>query len=91
MTLKDWNDNPELRFTLRKLLTEAPLNEALNILTNNNFPRMAVAQGADPMVSSALQHARNAGYYDFYRALIKLSEEPQDPRKQLPEPWSSNQ
>jgi hypothetical protein len=41
------------------------------------------------MSAAALQHARNAGYYDFHRALVKLTEDPPDPRKKLPEPWGN--
>lgn len=89
MTLREWNEDPELRMSLRRVLNSAPMRDALEVLLHSNFPRMAPSAGADAMTSAALQHARNAGYYDFHRALQKLTEEPPDPRKKLPEPWES--
>lgn len=74
---------------MRKLLQESPLKEALEVLTSTNYPRAVSPQASDPVVASALQHSRNTGYYDFYRSLLKLAEEPQDPRKKLPEPWET--
>ena len=53
------------------------------------MPRWSVPPGADALSTAALQHARNAGYYDFHRALVKLTEDPPDPRKKLPEPWEN--
>lgn len=91
MTLKDWHDDPELRMSLRKTLNTSPMREALELLTQNNLPRYAVPPNADPMVMSALQHAKNSGYFDFKRALVKLTEDPPDPKKQLPEPWGNIQ
>lgn len=91
MTLKDWHDNPEYRMTLRKILNTSPMREALEVLTQSNLPRYAVPPNADPVVISALQHAKNSGYFDFKRALVKLTEDPPDPKKQLPEPWGSIQ
>lgn len=77
--------------SLRKVLNSSPMREALDFLTQSNLPRYAAAPNTDPMVTSALQHAKNAGYFDFKRALIKLTEDPPDPRKQLPEPWGNVQ
>jgi hypothetical protein len=89
MTLKDWNEDPELRMSLRRALASAPMRDALEVLLHSNFPRMVPPAGTDAMTSAALQHARSAGYYDFHRALQKLTEEPTDPRKKLPEPWEN--
>lgn len=91
MTLKEWHNDPELRMALRKVLTMSPMREALELLTQSNLPRYTTPQNGDPMVSSALQHARNSGYFDFKRALTKLTEDAPDPKKQLPEPWGSIQ
>ncbi len=89
MTLKDWNEDPELRMSLRKALMTSPVREAMEVLLKGNLPRWSTSPNADPMSSAALQHARNAGYYDFHRALVKLTEDPPDPRRKLPEPWES--
>lgn len=91
MTLKEWHNDPELRMALRKVLSTSPMREALELLTQSNLPRYTIPQNGDPMVSSALQHARNSGYFDFKRALTKLTEDAPDPKKQLPEPWGSVQ
>ena len=91
MTLKEWHNDPELRMALRKVLSTPPMREALELLTQINLPRYTTPQNGDPMVSSALQHARNSGYFDFKRALTKLTEDAPDPKKQLPEPWGSVQ
>lgn len=91
MTFKEWHDDPELRISLRKILNTSPMREALDCLTQSNLPRYVTAPNTDPMITSALQHARNAGYFDFKRALVKLTEDPPDPRKQLPEPWGNVQ
>jgi hypothetical protein len=90
MTLKEWHDDPELRMNLRRILNTSPMREAIELLTQHNLPRYSVINNADPMVTSALQHARNSGYYDFRRALVKLTEDPPDPKKQLPEPWGNS-
>lgn len=76
---------------LRRILNTSPMREALELLTQSNLPKYVVPQGGDPMISSALQHARNSGFYDFKRGLTKLTEDPPDPKKQLPEPWGSVQ
>lgn len=89
MTIKDWHEDPELRMSLRRALITSPMREALEVLLKGNLPRLTAPPSADPMVSAAMQHARNAGYYDFHRALVKLTEDPPDPRKKLPEPWES--
>jgi hypothetical protein len=89
MTLKEWHEDPELRMALRKVLRSAPMREALEVLLKGNLPRWLPAIGSDVAVAGAMQHARNAGYYDFHRALVKLTEDPPDPRKKLPEPWES--
>ena len=89
MTLKEWNDNPELRMALRQVINTSPMREALEVLTSSNLPRFNTPAGADTMVVSALQHARNCGYFDFQRALAKLTDDLPDPRKQLPEPWGN--
>jgi hypothetical protein len=91
MTPKEWHEDPELRMLLRKTLNTSPMREALELLTQSNLPKYVVPQAGDPMVSSALQHARNSGYFDFKRSLVKLTEDPPDPRKQLPEPWGNIQ
>ena len=77
--------------SLRRALNTSPMREALELLTQNNLPRFVTQPNTDPMTSAALQHARNSGYFDFKRALTKLTEDPPDPRKQLPEPWGSVQ
>lgn len=89
MTLKDWNEDPELRMSLRRALMSAPMREALEVLLKGNLPRWVAPSNVDPMTAAALQHARNTGYYDFHRALVKLTEDPPDPRKKLPEPWEN--
>jgi hypothetical protein len=89
MTLKDWNENPELRMSLRKALMTSPLREAVEVLLKGNLPRWSSPNEGDPMTAAALQHTRNAGYFDFHRALVKLTEDPPDPRKKLPEPWAN--
>jgi len=89
MTLKDWNEDPQLRMSLRQALNSSPIREALDLLLKGNVPRWSVPPGSDALSTAALQHARNAGYYDFHRALVKLTEDPPDPRKKLPEPWES--
>ena len=89
MTLKDWHENSELRMALRQIINTSPMREALQVLTNTNLPRFNVAANVDPMVAAAMQHARNSGYFDFQRALVKLTEDLPDPRKQLPEPWGN--
>lgn len=88
MTLKDWNEDPQLRMSLRQALNSSPIREALELLLKGNHPRW-IAPGSDAVTTAALQHARNAGYYDFHRALVKLTEDPADPRKKLPEPWEN--
>ena len=88
MTLKDWHDDPELRMALRKALMTSPMREAIEVLVNSNLPRWSPPPSGDPVVMSALQHARNAGYFEFQRALVKLTEDRPDPRKKLPEPWA---
>jgi hypothetical protein len=88
MTYKEWNEDPELRMSLRKALNTAPVRDALELLLRAHVPRWSGPVGADAMTSAALQHARNAGFYDFYRALVKLTEDPSDPQKKLPEPWA---
>jgi LDH2 family malate/lactate/ureidoglycolate dehydrogenase len=75
--------------SLRRALASAPIRDALEVLLHSNFPRMTSHAGADAVTSAALQHARSAGYYDFHRALQKLTEDPPDPRKKLPEPWGN--
>lgn len=87
MTLKEWNEDPELRMSLRRALKESPIREALEVLLKGNLPRWVPPVGSDAAISAALQHARNAGYYDFHRALVKLTDDLPDPRKKLPEPW----
>lgn len=89
MTLKDWNEDPQLRMSLRQALNSSPIREALDLLLKGNVPRWSVPAGGDALSTAALQHARNAGYYDFHRALVKLTEDPPDPRKKLPEPWEN--
>ncbi len=73
--------------SLRKTLMLSPVREAIEVLLKGNLPRWTPPLGTDAMTSAALQHARNAGYYDFHRALVKLTDDPPDPRKKLPEPW----
>lgn len=87
MTLKEWHEDSELRMSLRRALMTSPLSEALEVLLKGNFPRWINPSGSDSMSTAAMQHARNAGYYDFHRALVKLTEDPPDLKKQLPEPW----
>lgn len=89
MTLREWNEDPELRMSLRRALNTAPVRDALEVLLKGNLPRWATPPGADAVTTAALQHARNTGYYDFHRALVKLTEDPPDPRKKLPEPWEN--
>jgi hypothetical protein len=89
MTIKDWNEDPQLRMSLRQALNTSPIREALDVLLKGNVPRWSVPSGSDALSTAALQHARNAGYYDFHRALVKLTDDPPDPRKKLPEPWES--
>ena len=87
MTLKDWHEDTALRMALRQALTTSPLREAVEVLLKGNLPRWTVPPGTDAVTSAAMQHARNTGYYDFHRALVKLTDDPPDPRKKLPEPW----
>lgn len=89
MTLKDWHEDPALRMSLRQALTTSPLREAIEVLLKGNLPRWTPPLGSDAMTSAAMQHARNTGYYDFHRALVKLTDDPPDPRKKLPEPWEN--
>ena len=89
MTLREWNEDPELRMSLRRALNTAPVRDALEVLLKGNLPRWIVPPGADSVTAAAMQHARNTGYYDFHRALVKLTEDPPDPRKKLPEPWEN--
>lgn len=89
MTLKDWHEDPALRMNLRQALTTSPLREAVEVLLKGNLPRWTVPPGTDAVTSAAMQHARNTGYYDFHRALVKLTDDPPDPRKKLPEPWEN--
>lgn len=89
MTLKEWHEDPELRMSLRRALKTAPIREALEVLLKGNLPRWNPMVGGDTAVSAAMQHARNSGYYDFHRALVKLTDDPPDPRKKLPEPWEN--
>jgi hypothetical protein len=89
MTLKDWHEDTALRMSLRQALTTSPLREAVEVLLKGNLPRWSVPPGTDAVTSAAMQHARNTGYYDFHRALVKLTDDPPDPRKKLPEPWES--
>jgi hypothetical protein len=88
MTLKDWNEDPQLRMSLRQALNASPIREALEVLLKGNLPRW-ITPGVDAVTTAALQHARNAGYFDFHRALVKLTDDPADTRKKLPEPWES--
>jgi hypothetical protein len=87
MNLRDWNEDPELRISLRRTLNSAPMRDALELLLKGNLPRWTSSNNDDATVTAALQHARNVGFYDFHRALVKLTEDPPDPRKKLPEPW----
>ena len=88
MTIKEWNDDPELRMSLRRVLNTSPMREALEVLVGGNLPRWVAPNGVDPVTACALQHARNAGYFDFHRALTKLTENAPD-RKELPGPWEN--
>lgn len=89
MTLKEWHEDPALRMSLRQALITSPLREAIEVLLKGNLPRWTPPLGTDAMTSAAMQHARNTGYYDFHRALVKLTDDPPDPRKKLPEPWEN--
>lgn len=91
MTLREWNEDPELRMSLRRALNSAPVRDALEVLLKGNLPRWTPPAGTDIAISAAMQHARSVGYYDFHRALVKLTEDPPDPRKKLPEPWENLQ
>ncbi len=88
-TIKEWVEDPSLRVALRQLMSESPLQDAIEVLLKHNIPKWSAApQGVDQVTLAAVQHARNSGFYDFYRALVRLTEEPHDVQSKLPEPWA---
>lgn len=89
MTVKNWYAHPDRRRELEELLASPTLLEALDILLNQGLPKATVCpSGMDYVQWQAISGSRREGYFEFYRNLKTLSQQPVG-RTKPAEPWDS--
>lgn len=87
MTLKEWNDRPELRVAWKEFYKSQAGQALKGVLTFLGTPVPTMApQGVDFVDWNATVNARREGYYEAVRLLGALTEEP-TPQEELPAPW----
>lgn len=82
-----WDASEGNRALLAEAIGTEPLRSALQVLVMDGLPKSFVVP-SDELAANALLNTRREGFYEFYRALLSLTEEPPEPLVQSTAgPW----